>query len=196
MVAEDQPHRVGAAAVAVDRILRIDRRRQLLAALHVLGLVAPQRRGTRVLALVRGLGLDLLVARAAALGLLGAGEAREQHVALRLGQRPVLPPHGVVEAVGVFLRRLLVGGRLGGGARGLGRLAVAAARQRGGPQGRGQQCDARNAADAKVHAWAPGWTGMASRPSMASATSPGCSITVMWPLPSSSTLRACGILSA
>src|SRR5690606_30419947 len=102
----------------------------------------------------------------------------------------------VVEAVGVFLRRLFVGGGLGGGARGFGRFAVAAARERGGAEDHGQQCDARDAADAKVHAWAPCLTGMASKSSMAPATSPGCSITVMWPLPPSSTLRACGVFSA
>src|SRR3546814_19599857 len=82
---------------------------------------------------------------------------------------------------------------LRGGARGVGGLAIAAAGHGGG--GDGQQRGTEDGA--LVHAWAPCSTGAAaSRPSIASATSPGCSITVMWPLPPSSTLRACGIRAA
>src|SRR3546814_5493995 len=73
---------------------------------------------------------------------------------------------------------------LRGGARGVGGLAIAAAGHGGG--GDGQQRGTEDGA--LVHAWAPCSTGAAaSRPSIASATSPGCSITVMWPLPPSST---------
>src|SRR3546814_14264637 len=82
---------------------------------------------------------------------------------------------------------------LRGGARGVGGLAIAAAGHGGG--GDGQQRGTEDGA--LVHAWAPCSTGAAaSRPSIASATSPGCSLTVMWPLPPSSTLRPCGLRSA
>src|SRR5690606_10464974 len=164
-----------------------------LAALHAFGLVAPQRRGARVLAGGVGLRLDLVVARTDARGLPRVREAGEQHVAVGLRQRPVLLGRGRLETVGVFPGRLLVGGGLGGGARGVGGPAVAAA-----GDGAGRRGEHDGAEDgAVVHAWAPCSAGSAaSRPSIASATSSGCSITVMWPLPSSSTLRACGIFSA
>src|SRR3546814_14384159 len=74
--------------------------------------------------------------------------------------------------------------------RGVGGLAIAAAGHGGG--GDGQQRGTEDGA--LVHAWAPCSTGAAeSRPSIDSETSPGCSITVMWPLPPTSPLRPCGL---
>src|SRR3546814_12953960 len=82
---------------------------------------------------------------------------------------------------------------LRGGARGVGGLAIAPAGHGGG--GDGQQRGTEDGA--LVHAWAPCSTGAAaSRPLIAPATSPGCSIPALWPLPTLSTIRARVIRSA
>src|SRR3546814_17094546 len=82
---------------------------------------------------------------------------------------------------------------LRGGARGVGGLAIAAAGHGGG--GDGQQRGTEDGA--LVHAWAPCSTGAAARrPSIAPATSPGCSITVMWPLPPGNTFSPLALRAA
>src|SRR3546814_15453640 len=76
-------------AAAVVRFRRVDRSLQLLAAVDVLGLVAPQRGYARGYVRGGGLGLGCVVVRTDARGLLGVREAGEQHVAVGLDQRPV-----------------------------------------------------------------------------------------------------------
>src|SRR5690606_28764636 len=75
VVAEDQLHRPGPAAVDVHRLLRVDGRRHLLAALYRDGLVGPQRLEATGLVLGRAPGARFLVPGPQARGRLGVGPA-------------------------------------------------------------------------------------------------------------------------